>query len=97
MGVKLKRGWYAFCLLFKTGLCSTISFESSRRELSIYVAEHRSTMKNNQNTYYPRFSFTPKPGIAFPKTGFHYTQRYRGLLFETSIPLVTFFSPIAYA
>jgi len=38
-------------------------------DLLNHVAEHRSTLKNNQNTYEPRFSFTPKTGIAFPKTG----------------------------
>jgi len=44
--------------------------ESSRQDLLNDVAEHRSILKNNQNTYYPRFSFTPNIGIAFPKTGF---------------------------
>jgi len=33
------------------------------------VAEHKSILKNDQNTYYPRFSFIPKTGTAFPKTG----------------------------
>ena len=31
---------------------------SARRELPIDVAEHGSILKNYQNTYYPRFSFT---------------------------------------
>ena len=71
MGLKPKRVWYAFWLVFEIGLCSAISFERSRRELSIDVAEHRSILKEKfQNTYYPRFSFTPKTGIAFPKTRF---------------------------
>jgi len=39
--------------------------ESSRRDLLNDVAEHRSILENNQNAYYPRFSFTPKIGIAF--------------------------------
>ena len=39
--------------------CSAISFKRSRRELSIDVAEHRSTLKNNLNTYY-LLIFTPK-------------------------------------
>jgi len=39
LGVKPKRGWYAFWLFFKIGLCSAISFERSRRELSIDGAE----------------------------------------------------------
>jgi len=43
--------------------------ESSRRDLLNYVAEHRSILKNNQNTFYPRFSLTPKACTAFPKTG----------------------------
>jgi len=42
--------------------------ENSRRDLLNDVAEHRSILKNNQNTFNPRFSFTPKAGIAFPKT-----------------------------
>ena len=43
--------------------------ESSRRDLSNDMAEHWPTSKNNQNTHHPRFGFTPKTGIAFPKTG----------------------------
>jgi len=27
-----------------------------------------SILENNQNTYYPHFSLTPKTGVAFPKT-----------------------------
>ena len=56
-------------LFFKIVLCSAISFKRSRRELSIDVAEHRSMLETYQNTLYPRFSFTPKTGKAFPKTG----------------------------
>ena len=33
------------------------------------MAEHRSVLKNYENTYYPRFSFTPDTGIAFLETG----------------------------
>jgi len=44
--------------------------ESSRRDLSNDMAEHRSILKNNQTTYHPRFGFTPKTSIAFPKTRF---------------------------
>ena len=69
LGVKLKRGWHVVWLFFKKGLCSAISFKRSRRELPIDVDEHGSILKNHQNTYYPRFSVTPKTGIAFPKTG----------------------------
>jgi len=68
LGVKPKRGWNVFWLFFMIGICSAISFKRSRRELPIDVAEHRSTLKNNQIMHYPRFSFIPKTGIAFPKT-----------------------------
>jgi len=45
-----------------------MSFKRSRRERSIDVAEHKSMMKNHQNTPCTLFSFVPKTGI-FPKTG----------------------------
>ena len=48
--------------------------ESSRRDLFNDVAEHVSILKNNQNTYYPRFGFTPKIGITFLKTGVLFLQ-----------------------
>ena len=51
---------------------SAISFKKSRRELSIDAAEHKSMLKNNQNTHLPRFNFIPKTGIAFPKRGFRF-------------------------
>jgi len=66
-----RRGWYVFWVFFKIGLCSAISFKSSRRELSIHMAEHRSILKQYQNTHCPRFSFIPKKGTAFPKRGCH--------------------------
>jgi len=44
--------------------------ESSRRDLLNDMAERSFILKNNQNTYYARFGFTPKTGIEFPKTGF---------------------------
>ena len=56
-------------LIFKIGLCSAISFKRSRRELAIDVTAHWSKLKNYQNTHYPRCSFIPKTGVAFPKTG----------------------------
>jgi len=43
--------------------------ESSRRDLLNDVAEYRSVLKTDQNTYNARFSFTPKTGIELPKTG----------------------------
>jgi len=33
------------------------------------MAEHRSILKNNQITHYPRISFTPQTVTALPKTG----------------------------
>ena len=66
--MKLKRGSYEFWLFFKIDPSPT-SFERSRRELFINVAEHRSILKNNQNTYQSRFSFTPKTGVKLPETG----------------------------
>ena len=43
--------------------------ESSRRDLLNDMAESRSILKNNQNTYKPRFRFTRQAGKAFLKTG----------------------------
>jgi len=56
-------------LFFKIDVCSATSMESSRRDLLNDVAEHRSILKNKRNSYYPRFSFTPKTGVAFAETG----------------------------
>jgi len=60
LGVKLKWQWYVFWLFFKIGLCSATSMESSRRDLLNDVADHRSILKNNQNTYYPVLVSHPK-------------------------------------
>jgi len=43
--------------------------ESSCWDLLNDVAEHMFILKNNGNTYYLLFSFPPKTGKAFPKTG----------------------------
>jgi len=40
--------------------------ESSRRDLLDVMAERTLNLKTNQNMYHPRFSLTPKTGIAFP-------------------------------
>jgi len=40
---------------------------SSRRDLWNEMAERRPSLKNNRNTYYPRFLYTPKTRI--PKNG----------------------------
>ena len=47
-------------------------FSHINGKLSNDVAEHRPSLKNNQNTYHPRFGFTPKRGKGFPKTGFFF-------------------------
>jgi len=39
---------------------SATSMESSRRDPQNDMAEHRFILKNNQNTYYPRFILIPK-------------------------------------
>jgi len=55
--------------------------ESSRRDLSNDMAEQRPILKNNLNTfYYHRFTFTPKTGVAFPKTGVLFTLRGGSIL-----------------
>jgi len=59
-------------LVVNIDLCSATSMESSRRDLLNDLAEHRPIMKINQNTYHPRFSFTPKTDKAFPKMGVFY-------------------------
>ena len=43
-------GWCVFRLFFKIDLCSTTSMESSRRDLLNDMAEHKSILKNNQNS-----------------------------------------------
>jgi len=78
LGVKPKRGWCVFWLFFMIDLCSAISFKRSRRELSIDVDEHKSMMKDYQNTLYTRFRFIPETGIAFHKTGFCLKMKQRG-------------------
>jgi len=49
--------------------------ESSRRDLLNDMAEHGPILKNNQNTYYPRYSFRPETGMAFPKNGLFLTVK----------------------
>jgi len=44
LGMDLRRG-RILVIFFKIDPCSAISFKRSRRELSIDVAEHRSTLK----------------------------------------------------
>jgi len=63
-GVKLKRGSYVYWLFFNIDLRSARSMESSRRDFLRDVAEHRSVLKTDQNTYHSRFSFMPT-GVLF--------------------------------
>jgi len=58
-------------------MCSATSFKRSRRELSIALAEYKSTLKNNQSAFYPRFSFTPKTGMELLETGVLFLLRVR--------------------
>jgi len=46
--------------------------DSSRRDLSNYMAKHRPILKNDQNTYHLRFGFLLKTGIAFSETRFRF-------------------------
>ena len=68
-GCETKNGGGAYFDYFSRQACLAISLNRSRRELSIDVAEHRSTMKNYENSHYLRFSFIPNTSIAFPKMG----------------------------
>jgi len=45
LGVKIKKGYCVFWLFFTVGSYSAESFKKSRRELSIIVADPRSTWK----------------------------------------------------
>jgi len=50
--------------------CLATSIKAPRRDLKNDMAEHMSTLKTNQNTYYPRFIFIsrkelPKIGVLF--------------------------------
>ena len=56
-----------YSLIFKIDLSPT-SMQTSRRDLLNDDVEHRSILKNKRNRYFPHFNFTPKTGIAFPKT-----------------------------
>jgi len=48
-------------------MLTATSMESSRWDLLNDMVEHRSILKNNQNAYNSRFSFTPETGLAFAK------------------------------
>ena len=60
---------YVFWLFFTIGLCSATSFKRPWRELFDDVTGHRSMLKKKIKFALSRFSFPPKTGIAFPKTG----------------------------
>jgi len=74
-------------VIFNIYLCSATSRESFRRDLSNAMREHRCTLKNNQNTYVPRFGVTPKIRIALPKTGFNFYGIHilYSLLYESTL------------
>jgi len=55
LGMKPTRGWYVFFLFEDRSGSLALSLKRSRRELPMDVPEHRSMMKNYQNTHYPRF------------------------------------------
>jgi len=55
--------------------------ESSRRDLFNDVTEHRSILKTDQNTYYPRLSSTPTTGMELPKTGVPYKHLFKSTKF----------------
>jgi len=65
-GCETKTGTYFGYFSRLAYVCSAIPFKRSRQELSIDVAEHKCTLKNYKNAHYPRFSFIPKTGTAFP-------------------------------
>jgi len=67
-GCEIKTVYYVFWWFLIIDLSLAISMESFRRDLN-GMAERRSILKTDQNTYYPRFSFTPDIGIELPKTG----------------------------
>jgi len=69
---------YILVIFQRVHLCSATSMESSRRDLLNDMAEHRATLKNNENTYNPCFGFTSKTGIAFSKTGFCFYGSLKG-------------------
>jgi len=58
----LKNKVVVFWLFFKIDLSSASLIESFRRGRLNDLAEHRSILNNSQNTYYPRFVFSPNTG-----------------------------------
>jgi len=61
-----KTGVTRILVIFQDRPMFSMPFKRSRRELSIHVAQHRSTLKIHQTTHYPSFSYIPKTSIAFP-------------------------------
>jgi len=61
-------------------MCSPLSMESSRRDLSNDAAELMYTLKNYQSTYHPRIGFIPKNGHGLTQRWFRYCvpQEYFG-------------------
>ena len=69
LGMKLKRVEWVVWLFFNIDLCSATSIESSDGDLLNDMTEHKPILKNNQNTYQPRFGLTPKNRYTIPKNG----------------------------
>jgi len=69
LGVNTETGVVLIWLFSKIDLCSATSFKSAFQDLLNDVADHRSILKNYQNTFYTRFGIRSKTGLEFPKTG----------------------------
>ena len=65
-GYETQTGVGRIIVIFQ-GRPTATSLESSRRDLLNDVAEHRSILKTDEKTHYPRFSFVPKTGLEVPK------------------------------
>ena len=74
-----------FGFFFKVDLCLAVSFQRSRRELSIDMSEHRSVLKNNRKAYYPVLVLHPKQVQRLPKRVFTLINYY--FLFTMNIHL----------
>ena len=68
--------------------------ESSRRDLLNDMAEHRSILKNNQNTHYPRFGFTLKTSTEPPNGWIVFTVRNRKISDWEIYPFRILFQPL---
>jgi len=67
--MKVKHGKSVIWLFLKIALRTTISMESSRRDLFIGMVVDRYIFNSNQDTPSPCFTYMPKPGVGLPKIG----------------------------